>query len=121
MTAPVLVETDITIREGDSFEHEFTVTTDGSTAMDLTGYAVSAQVREQKNPDASLRTALTATIVSPATSGVIRVTRTGPETEAANITPWIGEAWWDCKITTGPDVVRTVRKGRAYHERKVTT
>lgn len=116
MTTPRNIEADITLVEGDAFELEFTVTTDGATPFDLTGYTASAQSRLKRNSTAALDIALTATIVSAA-AGTMRVSATGPEVDA--VTPWLGAHDWQCVITTGGDERYTVREGRSYFRRKV--
>ena len=71
----------ITVNSGEDFEQTFTLeSTDSSSALNLTGYSVSSQMR--KHAGSSTKTDFTAEALTPLTDGKIKISLTNTQTSA---------------------------------------
>ena len=69
----------ITVNSGEDFEQTFTLeSTDSSSALNLTGYSVSSQMR--KHAGSSTKTDFTAEALTPLTDGKIQISLTNTQT-----------------------------------------
>ena len=84
----------ITIDQGATFSETLTVTTDGSTAKNLTGYTTTSQFR--KSYDSTTYTSFTTAQVDA--TGVITLSLTAAQTTALKS----GRYVYDCLLYTSP-------------------
>lgn len=116
MTAGIL---DITIEQGTSISRTFTVTTDGSTPVDLTGYSCRMQIREDTDSKAVIASYNNSngklTVSSPA-SGVLTWTVTNTETAAYKF----NTAVYDLEIISGSGIVTRLLQGEVTLSKEVT-
>ena len=106
--------TNITIDQGSTFSQEFTVTTNGTTAVDITGMTVGAQLR--KSYDSSTATATFTTELVTPTSGIYRLKLTSTETAAIAS----GRYVWDAELTLNDSTLERVHGGIATVTPEVT-
>ena len=106
--------TNITIDQGSTFSQEFTVTTNGTTAVDITGMTVGAQLR--KSYDSSTATATFTTQLVTPTSGIYRLKLTSTETAAIAS----GRYVWDAELTLNDSTLERVHGGIATVTHEVT-
>ena len=90
--------------QGATFSKNFTITTDGSTAYDITGLTLKAQMR--KSFDSSSATTFTASIVT-ASSGIYKLVLS--ETTTASIAS--GRYVYDVELTLSDSTVEKVHYG----------
>ena len=88
----------ITIDQGATFSETLTVTTDGSTAKNLTGYTTTSQFR--KSYDSTTYTSFTTAQVDA--TGVITLSLTATQTAALKS----GRYVYDVEIANAPEVLR---------------
>ena len=99
--------------QGATFSKNFTVTTDGSTAYDISGLTLQAQMR--KSFDSSSATTFTASVVTGA-SGIYKLVLS--ETTTASITS--GRYVYDLIVTSGSGTITRVIEGQAIITPNVT-
>ena len=92
--------------QGATFSKNFTVTTDGSTAYDISGLTLQAQMR--KSFDSTSATTFTASVVT-GSSGIYKLVLS--ETTTASITA--GRYVYDLNITSGAGITTRVVEGQA--------
>ena len=107
MTVPAKL--DITITRGDTEIIVYTVTSDGTTPINITGRTYASKIRYDYDAVASY--AFTSVLTSP-TTGVVTLTLAGgPSSVSASLTP--GLAYWDLEETvTATGVVSTLVAGK---------
>ena len=94
------------IDQGSTYSKPITVyQDDGTTIQNLTGYTASSQLR--KNYTSTAYTTILATILSPATNGVIVISLTAVQTAALKS----GRYVYDVQITAADATVTRVREG----------
>ncbi len=104
MTVPAKL--DITITRGDTEIIVYTVTSDGTTPIDITGRTYASKIRYDYDAVASY--AFTSVLTSP-TTGVVTLTLSAAT--SATLTP--GLAYWDLEETvTATGVVSTLVAGK---------
>ena len=103
-----------TIDQGADFSNNLTVTTDGSTAYDISGRTFNAQMRPSY--DSSILTAtFTASIVTAA-SGIYKLQLTDTVTKSISA----GRYVYDVMITLADSTVEVVQKGIVTVNPRVT-
>ena len=90
--------------QGATFSKNFTVTTDGSTAYDISGLTLQAQMR--KSFDSSSATTFTASVVT-GSSGIYKLVLS--ETTTASIEA--GRYVYDVMMTLADSTIEVVHKG----------
>ena len=90
--------------QGATFSKNFTITTDGSTAYDITGLTLKAQMR--KSFDSSSATTFTASVVT-GSSGIYKLVLS--ETTTASIAS--GRYVYDVELTLSDSTVEKVHYG----------
>jgi hypothetical protein len=100
----------ITLEQGADFNLSITWNDPDGDPVDLTGYTAAAQVRESFDSADAL---LDFTITGMGVDGVIELSATAAETEAA------GGGVWDLEVTNGAEVTRLLQ-GPARFSREVT-
>lgn len=95
------------VTQGDDYLHTVTITSDGTTAVNITGRTYTAQVRASRDKDATLILTLTCAVPT-GTDGIVTIAATNTLTSALTV----GTYWWDLQegptkstILTGPFTV----------------
>jgi len=88
---------DISLVKGDDYTHVVTITSDGSTPIDITGRAYTAMVRRDKATTGTAEATITCTITTAA-SGILTLTMSDTVTDALN--PGY-RYYWDLQEVSG--------------------
>tara|TARA_Y100000590_G_scaffold331880_2_gene377195 strand:+ start:30758 stop:31108 length:351 start_codon:yes stop_codon:yes gene_type:complete len=104
----------ITIDQGSTYSEEFTVTSDGDTAVNITGMTVAAQIRKNYS-SANASCNFTTELVTPA-SGIYRLKLTSAQTAALTD----GRYVWDAELTLNDSTLERVHGGIATVTPEVT-
>ena len=104
----------ITIDQGSTYSEEFTVTSDGDTAVNITGMTVAAQIRKNYS-SANASCNFTTELVTPA-SGIYRLKLTNSETAAITA----GRYVFDVELTLNDSTIERVHGGIATITPEVT-
>ena len=100
----VPAQTDVTITRGDTTTLVITITTNGTTPIDITGRTYTAQVRNNTE-DVSAEVAFTCTLTTPA-SGILTCVLTA--TQTATLEP--GNHVWDLQENAS-GIISTILSG----------
>ena len=101
----VPAQTDVTITRGDTTTLAITITTDGTTALDITGRTYTAQVRGNTE-DVSAEVSFTCTLSATPTDGKLTCVLTA--TQTATLEP--GNHVWDLQENAS-GIISTILSG----------
>ena len=104
----------ITIDQGSNYSEEFTVTSDGTTAVDISGMTLAGQIR--KSYDSTSATATFTTALVTAASGIYRLKLTNSETAAITSGRYVS----DVELTLNDSTIERVHGGIATITPEVT-
>lgn len=104
----------IVINQGTDFSQVFNLADASNDQIDLTGFSLSAQMR--KHAGSSVSIDLNPTLVTPATSGGVRISLT--DTQTSTLKP--GRYVYDILITDGSGIKTRVVEGSAIIREGVT-
>jgi hypothetical protein len=107
-------ERDITFVKGDDYTHVITITSNGSTPIDITGRTYTAMIRRTKTALGTADATITCTLTTPG-SGVLTLTMTDTVTGALAA----GRYWWDLQEVSG-STTTTILAGAATVLQDVT-
>ena len=105
---------DITFVKGDDYTHVITITSDGSTPIDITGRTYTAMIRQEKDDTGTAYATITCALTTPL-SGVLTLTMTDTITAALTA----GRYWWDLQEVSG-STTTTILAGAATVLQDVT-
>jgi hypothetical protein len=105
---------DITFVKGDDYTHVITITSDGSTPIDITGRTYTAMIRRDKEATGTADATITCTLTTPA-SGILTLTMTDTVTDALTARRY----WWDLQEVSGTTTT-TILSGTANVIQDVT-
>jgi hypothetical protein len=87
---------DITFVKGDDYTHVITITSNGSTPIDITGRTYTAMIRRDKEDTGTAEATITCTLTTPA-SGILTLTMSDTVTSALSARRY----WWDLQEVSG--------------------
>jgi hypothetical protein len=103
---------DLILYQGDDEPYTVTVTLDGTTPADITGYTAQAQIRRAvADADPEVAATITCTVQSP------EVLLSIPHAVTATLT---GKYVWDLQLTSPEGMVKTVMAGKVSVTQEVT-
>jgi hypothetical protein len=113
----MLVEYDLNLIQGSTFNAQLTAKNEDGTAVDLTNYQVRGAIKTNYS-DSSALVALTLAVASPATNGIINASLTAAQTEVLPIT----QAVYDIEMySVATGYVSKLLDGRVNIHPEVTT